>query len=548
MQTQNKINFKTILISISILILVVPDILINSNQNILNFCLSLISKICELAFIGLVLLKLTRSYFMAYLILGIPYLISSIVEIGNIIILDHYVTVDNIGALSNVSHSEINEFYLGFRIYLFIPIIVVGTYIFMLKKYKSILYNSKNKRIIVPLAILFFSISITISFYKVLHSPIVYSDNKITNYTLKTSYLWQHPFNLYYRIYQFTKIRLRINKYKSQQDNFKFEILNSADTTKPNLVIFIIGERMRYSNWSINGYNRATTPNLKKVTNLISFNKNYSNANNTYWSIPLIITQATPKTPNDAYSQKSIVSLFKEAGYETSWISSQYLFDIIDEKKEPDHLYELYKKKHTDLDIIPLYDSVLNKKTSKNKFIIINMLGGHGEVPAQFNVFKPNNNLKNYPITMQNAHIFINDYDNIVLLQDYVLSEIMKITEKQNVSSVLLFTADHGCNLFDNGRALFGYGSANPTEKETHVPMLVNMSKKYIENNHNKYNNLINHKNLLTTNNNIFYTLSDLANIKYKSFKPTQSISDSLFVEPSSRFVYINDEVREYKK
>ena len=548
MQTQNKINFKTILISISILILVVPDILINSNQNILNFCSSLISKICELAFIGLVLLKLTRSYFMAYLILGIPYLISSIVEIGNIIILDHYVTVDNIGALSNVSHSEINEFYLGFRIYLFIPIIVVATYIFMLKKYKSILYNSKNKRIIVPLAILFFSISITISFYKVLHSPIVYSDNKITNYTLKTSYLWQHPFNLYYRIYQFTKIRLRINKYKSQQDNFKFEILNSADTTKPNLVIFIIGERMRYSNWSINGYNRATTPNLKKVTNLISFNKNYSNANNTYWSIPLIITQATPKTPNDAYSQKSIVSLFKEAGYETSWISSQYLFDIIDEKKEPDNLYELYKKKHTDLDIIPLYDSVLNKKTSKNKFIIINMLGGHGEVPAQFNVFKPNNNLKNYPITMQNAHIFINDYDNIVLLQDYVLSEIMKITEKQNVSSVLLFTADHGCNLFDNGRALFGYGSANPTEKETHVPMLVNMSKKYIENNHNKYNNLINHKNLLTTNNNIFYTLSDLANIKYKSFKPTQSISDSLFVEPSSRFVYINDEVREYKK
>ena len=548
MQTQKKINFKTILILISILILVVPDILINSNQNILNFCSSLISKICELAFIGLVLLRLTRSYFMAYLILGIPYLISSIVEIGNIIILDHYITVDNIGALSNASHSEINEFYQGFWIYLFIPIIVVATYIFMLKKYKSINYNSKNKRIIVPLAILFFSISISISFYKVLHSRIVYSDNNITNYTLKTSYLLQHPFNLYYRIYQFTKIRLRINKYKYQQDNFKFGILNPSDTTKPNLVIFIIGERMRYSNWSINGYNRATTPNLKKVTNLISFNKNYSNANNTYWSIPLIITQATPKTPNDAYSQKSIVSLFKEAGYETSWISSQYLFDIIDEKREPDHLYELYKNKHTDLDIIPLYDSVLNKKTSKNKFIIINMLGGHGEVPAQFNVFKPNNNLKNYPITMQNAPIFINDYDNIVLLQDYVLSEIMKMTEKQNVSSVLLFTADHGCNLFDNGRALFGYGSANPTEKETHVPMFVNMSKKYIENNHNKYNNLINHKNLLTTNNNIFYTLSDLANIKYKSFKPTQSISDSFFVEPPSRFVYIHDEVREYKK
>ena len=177
------------------------------------------------------------------------------------------------------------------------------------------------------------------------------------------------------------------------------------------------------------------------------------------------------------------------------------------------------------------------------------MLGEHGGVPpAKFNVFKPNDSQHDYPITMKNAPIFVNSYDNVVLFQDYVLSEIMKQTLGKNVSSVVMFTADHGCNLFDNGDALFGYGTANPTEKETHVPMVVSLSTQFIERNPGKYKNLINHKNLLTTNNNLFYTAADLSGIKYKSYNKELSISDSAYVEPSSRFLYLNGQVIERKK
>lgn len=548
MKIKKETFFKALLIGISILILIVPDILINDKLNILDFCFTIISKAFLFLFLGLILLRLTRSYFLVYLIVGIPYLISSVIEIINVIILDHYITTDNLVSFINASKSEIREFSTGFYIYFTIPIAVIVAYILMLKKYKSINYNVKNQKAIIPLAFILILISLSISFLKEIKDGKLYSGKNLTQYTLRTYYLDQHPFNLYNESYVFVKNKLRTYKYKSQHDNFKFEILNPTDTAKPQLVVFIIGERMRYTNWSINGYNRKTSPNLEKVTNLISFNKNYSNSNFTYGSIPLIITQATPQAPTIAYSQKSIVSLFKEAGYETNWISSQYLFDIIDERKIPDHLYDLYKKQHTDMDIIPLFDSIMNRKTTKNRFVMINMLGGHGGVPARFNVFKPNNNLENYPVTMKNASIFVNTYDNVILLQDYVLSELIKMTEKQNVSSVLLFTADHGCNLFDNGKALFGYGSANPTEKETHIPLFVNLSNKFIANNHDKYKNLVDHKNLLTTNNNLFYTLADLSNIKYKSYVKKQSISDSSFVEPSSRFVYANGKIFEFKK
>jgi glucan phosphoethanolaminetransferase (alkaline phosphatase superfamily) len=202
---------------------------------------------------------------------------------------------------------------------------------------------------------------------------------------------------------------------------------------------------------------------------------------------------------------------------------------------------------HTDLDILPVFNSVVNKKSAKNKFIVINMIGGHGKIPAKFQQFSPNSSHKDYPVTFENASVFINDYDNMILLQDYVLSELIKNTSQQSLSSVLLFTADHGCNLFDSGKILFGYGSSNPTEKETHVPLLIWGSDKFRKNNP-KFTNLLNHTKSLTTNNNVFYTLSDLSNIKYGSFVKSKSIADPTYHEPSSRFVFVNNAAMEFKK
>lgn len=542
-----KIWVKSALIISSILILLIPNILISEKESPIGLSLVIISKILQFGFLGMIMLRLTKSFFWTYLILGTYYLISSIIEISNIILLNHYITADNIVSLVDASKGEIKEFYGLFHIYLIIPSILIACFICFLIFYKSIHYSSRLQKKLVPLAFAMIACSFVTSFIKVYTSDKIYSGKNLLSYTFKGLYLQQHPFDLLNESYIFAKNSFRARKYKSQHDNFRFNVLNPKDTSRPKLVVFIIGERMRYANWSINGYKRETSPNLNGVKNLISFNKNYSNSNFTYGSIPLIITQATPKAPTIAYSQKTIVSLFKEAGYETSWISNQYLFDIVDDRKTPDHLYELYKQHHTDADIVPVLDSILNCKTNKNRFIIINLLGGHGGVPSNFNVFNPNDSREDYSVTMKNASIFINTYDNIILLQDYVLSKIISLTQQQNVSSIVMFTADHGCNLFDNGKALFGYGSANPTDNETHVPLFISMSDQYITDNEGKYTNLLKHKNLLTTNNNLFYTLADLSHIKYDSYSKEKSIADQAYAEPTSRFVYAGGHVFEFQ-
>lgn len=543
MKLNNKLFLKKLIIIFSIVILIVPDIIINFKKDIITFSLIIISKISLLIFFSLILQKLTKSYFLSYITLGFLYLPSSFIETINTCILNDYVTLDNIKALLYTSKSEINEFYNQFYLYFLIPIFICISFLFILKKIKLYKYNKKNHIIIYSVVCLF--ISTSISTYLLSNSTQIYSGKNLVKYTFKNYYVKQHPFNIFYRAYELIISRSKFNKYKLQKENFKFNVLNKTDSLdRPDNVILIIGERIRYSNWSINGYNKKTSPNLESIENLISFKNHYSNGNSTAGSIPYLITQATPKKPILAYSQKTIVSLFKEAGYKTTWISSQNVFDYIKNKKEPDNVFELYNKKHTDLNILPVFDSII--KTENKKLIVINMIGGHGSIPKSFNKFKPNSLLKKYTLSFKNKSIYINDYDNMILLQDYVLSKIIKSTKHENLSSIILFTADHGCNLFENEN-LFGYGSSNPTEKETHIPLFIWGSNKFIKNN-SKYSNLIKHQNLLTTNDNVFYTLADLADIKYTSYLNTQSLSDSLYKEPNSRFVYINGTYKEYNK
>jgi len=539
----NKLFLKKLIIIFSIVILIVPDIIINFKKDIITFSLIIISKISLLIFFSLILQKLTKSYFLSYITLGFLYLPSSFIETINTCILNDYVTLDNIKALLYTSKSEINEFYNQFYLYFLIPIFICISFLFILKKIKLYKCNKNNHIIIYSIVCLL--ISTSTSTYLLSNSTQIYSGKNLVKYTFKNYYVKQHPFNIFYRAYELIISRSKFNKYKLQKENFKFNVLNKTDSLdRPDIVILIIGERIRYSNWSINGYNKKTSPNLESIENLISFKNHHSNGNSTAGSIPYLITQATPKKPILAYSQKTIVSLFKEAGYKTTWISSQNVFDYIKNKKEPDNVFELYNKKHTDLNILPVFDSII--KTENKKLIVINMIGGHGSIPKSFNKFKPNSLLKKYTLSFKNKSIYINDYDNMILLQDYVLSKIIKSTKHENLSSIILFTADHGCNLFENEN-LFGYGSSNPTEKETHIPLFIWGSNKFIKNN-SKYSNLIKHQNLLTTNDNVFYTLADLADIKYTSYLNTQSLSDSLYKEPNSRFVYINGTYKEYNK
>jgi glucan phosphoethanolaminetransferase (alkaline phosphatase superfamily) len=95
-------------------------------------------------------------------------------------------------------------------------------------------------------------------------------------------------------------------------------------STSREIYIIVIGETSRRSNWSIYGYPRDTTPRLRELRNeLFIFNRVTSNATNTIQSLPLALSRADTTDMNRFRSERSIVGLLRQAGFQTSWISNQ---------------------------------------------------------------------------------------------------------------------------------------------------------------------------------------------------------------------------------
>jgi glucan phosphoethanolaminetransferase (alkaline phosphatase superfamily) len=131
----------------SVVILLIPDILISRDSGLVSILIFLISKVSILLFIGLLVLSKLKSYYYTYLIVGLPYLVSSFFEIPNILILDQYITVDNVKAVFYTNGNEISDFASKFSAYFMMPVVILFLYFAILLKLRSFRDNLKRESI-----------------------------------------------------------------------------------------------------------------------------------------------------------------------------------------------------------------------------------------------------------------------------------------------------------------------------------------------------------------------------------------------------------------
>jgi glucan phosphoethanolaminetransferase (alkaline phosphatase superfamily) len=89
----------------------------------------------------------------------------------------------------------------------------------------------------------------------------------------------------------------------------KKKYIGTVKIKEKETYVLAIGESLRYGNLSIAGYNRNTTPLLDTTQNVILYNNYYSTANLTMYSVPQIITRATPLNFELSYKEKSIFKI-----------------------------------------------------------------------------------------------------------------------------------------------------------------------------------------------------------------------------------------------
>ena len=332
-------------------------------------------------------------------------------------------------------------------------------------------------------------------------------------------------------------------------ESFTYNAKQNSALQEREIYIVVIGESARYGNFSINGYERPTSPRLENTPGIISFCNVYAASTVTEFALPLMLSSANPHNFNDAYKEKTFVDAFKECGFYTGWIANQSgqnpYVERIAEDVDKAHIskYELENSENYDSQLIPHIDSLLNKDKQKT-FVVIHTLGSHFRYnfryPESFECFTPAlDGAEDFSLASgKNKELLINAYDNSIYYTDYILSEIInKVASKQCVSAVL-YISDHAENLYDNGSRAVFHGSKTPPVKEVHVPLFIWTSPRYGTTYPGKINALKSNANKKISASDIFHSILDVADIHYSREKPEKSIASESFEEDSIRYVY----------
>ena len=362
--------------------------------------------------------------------------------------------------------------------------------------------------------------------------------------------LWESfPAGLVARYVYYRQAMSLVAQTQSRLANFRFAA-KALDTSQRQAVVLVIGESARADRWAINGYARPTSPRLSATANLVSFKDVVSIATATRASVPIIVTRKpAEQVESSVFTEPSVVSLFKEAGFHTVWLSNQasvshYDTPISVSAKEADELSFLnpssYEAQTTFDDVLlgPLRSSLLSKHPAV--FIVVHVMGSHynyrQRYPDQFDRFRPSPTPTD-PVSIHEPYwkdALNNAYDNSILYSDHILAEVISALKASGRErALMLYVSDHGEDLFDDRCAQSGHGRA--TINTYRVPAFVWYSDAYVARFPDKVRALQANRTKRVTTEAVVESLADAAALTFPTQDSTRSLFSPTFVERPRR-------------
>jgi len=279
------------------------------------------------------------------------------------------------------------------------------------------------------------------------------------SYALREPLIRHTPYSIYYSFVCYYENKRIIAE---ERPDFQENVNCKSDSIT---VVFVLGESLSAKNMQINGYKRPTTPFMMKEKNLISLPNIYSEFGYTHTSIPYIMTRADHEHPDIGYEERSFISLFKKAGFNTAWLANQesvstfvYFMNECDTLVNVGNGKSLFIfSKWLDEDILPHYKELLERKDNR-QFLLVHTIGSHwyynNHYPESYKQFTPVTQSK--VITSNTHEEILNSYDNTILYSDYIWYQL--INELRDRNAILIYLADHSENLGEDGHYSHGDG------------------------------------------------------------------------------------------
>ena len=310
-----------------------------------------------------------------------------------------------------------------------------------------------------------------------------------------------YPVNVCNNLYLAFERNAASENYREASRDFKFDARSEHDAEAPEVYVMVVGETARAHNFNLYGYLRDTNPLLSKTPGIIAFPDAMTQSNTTHKSVPMLLSAASAENFERLFHEKGILAAFKEAGFHTVFISNQQpnhsFIDFLGEQADEHYFLkteDASQGNHYDEDLLKKLDEILPEADASSSshyryrklFVVLHTYGSHfnyqERYPRSFAYFKPDSRSEAKP---ENRQDLLNAYDNTIRYTDYILHGIVERLQKWEKvqaktdgeycqpTSAMLYTSDHGENIFDDDRRLFLHAAPKASDYELHVPFII---------------------------------------------------------------------------
>ena len=347
-----------------------------------------------------------------------------------------------------------------------------------------------------------------------------------------------------YRDNIITDIPKQASKTLAQYKNFSKERTDRKDNMSKLLLshkpeagvyVLVIGESQNRAHMQAYNYHRATTPwldSMKNDKNMLLFTKAYSCHTHT---VPTLLYALTAKNQYNNIAVKNAVSVLEvaeAADFETVWLSNQVKYSawdtpvtsIASEANQQKWINStLGESTNTDYFDGKLIEELEKIKITDKMLIVMHLMGNHGSYeqryPKAFEKYDGKNT--------------IDKYDNSIIYNDYVMSQVYKRARKIPNFKGLVYCSDHADAIDKN----LSHDAAQFDFDMTHIPLYIYLSDSYIQNNSAKYKSLEKQKNKLFTNDLLFNLMLGVLGINLNNiYEPNNDPTADTFDNNKERF------------
>ncbi|MDZ5435945.1 phosphoethanolamine transferase CptA [Pseudomonas fluorescens] len=320
---------------------------------------------------------------------------------------------------------------------------------------------------------------------------------------------------------------------------------NLKDTMadQPATLVLVIGESTNRQRMSLYGYPRETTPELDKLKDQLTvFDNVITPRPYTIEALQQVLTFADEDNPDLYLSTPSLVSMMKQAGYKTFWITNQQTMTkrntmLTTFSQQADEQVYLNNNRNQnaaqyDGDVIEPFNKAL-ADAAPRKLIVVHLLGTHMSYqyryPSTYDKFKDRNGVP--PGVRDDQLPTYNSYDNAVLYNDFVVSSLIKDYAKSDPNGFLLYLSDHGEDVFDSpGHSTLGRNESKPTAPMYTIPFMAWASPKWRETHDWNFDGDLSRP---YSSSHLIHTWADLAGLSFNELDHSKSlVSDSFKPRP----------------